>query len=87
MTRMEFSGFFSAIVVGLIIGAVARLVVPNSQPIGCFLTMLIGIVAAAIGAAIGHAQGWSFWLIFGLQVLIGAIVVALFSAVARGSSR
>ncbi|MFN8167257.1 MAG: GlsB/YeaQ/YmgE family stress response membrane protein [Candidatus Nanopelagicales bacterium] len=84
---MEFSGFFSAIFVGLIIGAVARLVVPNSQPIGCFLTMLIGIVAAAIGAAIGNAQNWSFWLIFGLQVLIGAIVVAVFSAAARGGAR
>jgi hypothetical protein len=49
--------------------------------------MLIGIVAAAIGAAIGNSQGWNFWLIFGLQVLIGAIVVAVFSAAARGSSR
>ena len=49
---MEFSGFFSAILVGLIIGALARIVVPNSQPVGCLLTVLIGIVAAAIGAAI-----------------------------------
>jgi uncharacterized membrane protein YeaQ/YmgE (transglycosylase-associated protein family) len=80
---MEFSGFFSAIFVGLIIGAVARIVVPNSQPIGCFLTVIVGITAAAIGAAIGHSQGWSFWLVFALQVLIGAVIVALFSAAAR----
>ncbi len=84
---MEFSGFFSAIFVGLIIGAVARLVVPNSQPLGCFLTMLIGIVAAALGAAVGNAQGWGFWLVFGLQILIGAVVVAIFSAAARGGAR
>jgi uncharacterized membrane protein YeaQ/YmgE (transglycosylase-associated protein family) len=83
---MEFSGFFSAIVVGLIIGALARLVVPNSQPVGCLLTVLIGIVAAAVGAAIGHAQGWSFWLVLGLQVLIGAVIVAVFSATARPRS-
>mgnify|MGYP000944540584 FL=1 len=80
---MEFSGFFSAILVGLIIGALARIVVPNSQPVGCFLTVLIGIVAAAIGAAIGYAQHWSFWLVFGLQILIGAIIVAIFSAAVR----
>jgi uncharacterized membrane protein YeaQ/YmgE (transglycosylase-associated protein family) len=80
---MEFSGFFSAILVGLIIGALARIVVPNSQPVGCLLTVLIGIVAAAIGAAIGYAQGWSFWLVLGLQVLIGAIIVAIFSAAVR----
>lgn len=80
---MEFSGFFSAILVGLIIGALARIVVPNSQPVGCFLTVLIGIVAAAIGAAIGYSQHWSFWLVFGLQILIGAIIVAIFSAAVR----
>jgi len=80
---MEFSGFFSAILVGLIIGALARIVVPNSQPVGCFLTVLIGIVAAAIGAAIGYSQHWSFWLVLGLQVLIGAIIVAIFSAAVR----
>ena len=80
---MEFSGFFSAILVGLIIGALARIVVPKSQPVGCLLTVLIGIVAAAIGAAIGQAQGWSFWLVLGVQVLIGAIIVAIFSAAVR----
>jgi uncharacterized membrane protein YeaQ/YmgE (transglycosylase-associated protein family) len=80
---MEFSGFFSAIFVGLIIGAVARIVVPKSQPIGCLLTVIIGIVAASIGAVIGHNQGWSFWLVFALQVLIGAVIVAIFSAAAR----
>lgn len=80
---MEISGFFSAILVGLIIGALARLVVPNSQPVGCFLTMLIGIVAAAVGAAIGSAQHWSFWLILALQVVIGAVIVAIFSAAVR----
>jgi uncharacterized membrane protein YeaQ/YmgE (transglycosylase-associated protein family) len=80
---MQLNGFFSAILIGLIIGAVARIVVPNSQPLGCFLTMLVGIVAAAIGAAIGNAQNWSFWLVFALQVVVAAIIVAIFSATAR----
>ena len=80
---MEFGGFFSAILVGLIIGALARIVVPNSQPVGCFLTMLIGIVAAAVGAGIGYAQHWSFWLVFALQIVIAAVIVAIFSAAVR----
>ena len=83
---MEFTGFFSAIFVGLIIGAVARLGVPNSQPLGCFLTVIVGIVAAAIGAAIGNAQHWNFWLVFALQIVIGAVIVAIFSAAARPRS-
>ena len=80
---MTFSGFFSAVLVGLIIGAVARLVVPNSPPIGCLLTVVIGVVAAAVGAAVGEAQHWGFWLILALQVLIGAVIVAVFTAAAR----
>ena len=83
---MQISGFFSAILIGLIIGAVARILVPKSQPIGCFLTMLVGIVAALVGAAIGYAQHWSFWLVFGLQILIAAISVAIFAAALRPRS-
>ena len=80
---MEIGGFFSAILVGLIIGALARIVVPNSQPVGCILTVLIGIVAASVGAAIGYSQHWSFWLVLALQVVIGAVIVAIFSAAVR----
>ncbi len=80
---MMLTGFFSAIFVGLIIGAAARIVVPNSQPLGCFLTMLIGIVGAAVGAAIGDSQGWSFWLILAVQIVIAAVIVAVFSLTSR----
>ena len=80
---MEFSGFFSAIVVGLIIGAVARLVVPKSAPIGCLLTMLIGIVGAGLGLALGSWAGWGFWATFAAQVVIAAIIVMIFTALAR----
>jgi len=83
---MEISGFFSAILVGLMIGAVARIVVPNSQPIGCLLTMIVGVVAAAVGAAIGYSQNWSFWLVLALQILIAAVIIAIFSAAVRPRS-
>ena len=45
--------------------------------------MLIGIVAASIGAAIGYAQNWNFWLVLALQVVIGAVIVAIFTAAVR----
>lgn len=47
----------SAVIVGLIIGALARLVLPGRQNIGVIWTIVIGIVAALIGAAIGGALG------------------------------
>lgn len=80
---MTIHGFVSAVIVGLIIGAAARIVVPNSQPIGCLLTVVIGVVAAAVGAAVGESLHWGFWLVLAVQVLIGAVIVAVFSAAAR----
>ena len=54
---MTASGFFSAIIVGLIIGALGRLVVPGKQNIPIWLTLIVGVVAALIGSAIAKAFG------------------------------
>jgi uncharacterized membrane protein YeaQ/YmgE (transglycosylase-associated protein family) len=51
------AGFFSAIIVGLIIGVLGRLVVPGKQNIPIWLTLVIGIVAALIGTALARAIG------------------------------
>src|SRR6185312_1815229 len=72
-----------AIVVGAIIGALGRLVVPGRQPIPIWLTIVIGIVAAFIGTAIANAVGISTntpgidWLELLVQVIVAAIGVVL----------
>jgi uncharacterized membrane protein YeaQ/YmgE (transglycosylase-associated protein family) len=45
----ESMGFFSWILAGLIIGAVARLLLPGRDPIGCLATIGLGILGAIIG--------------------------------------
>lgn len=77
---MEISGLLSGIVVGIIIGLIARILVPSMQPIGCFVTILIGVVGGAGGALVGSFAGWGFWLTFGTQVLIATILVAIVAA-------
>lgn len=46
----------SAIVIGIVIGVLGRLVVPGRQRIGILWTILIGIVAAFIGTGIAAAS-------------------------------
>ena len=72
----------SAIVVGLIIGALGRLVLPGRQDMPIWLTILIGIVAALIGSLIASALGVGEtrgidWIKLIIQVALAAAGVAL----------
>ena len=82
---MMADGFFSAILVGLVVGALGRLVVPGRQPIGCLLTVLLGVLGAVAGNAIARHIGIdNGWLVFGCQVAVAAIGVALIAAAMYG---
>ena len=59
------------IIIGTIIGIIARLVMPGRQRIGVFMTVLLGIGGAIIGGIVGSAIGTGD--IFELNVL-GTIV-------------
>ena len=50
-------GILSWIVFGLIVGALAKLVMPGKDPGGVIVTMLIGIVGALLGGFLGRALG------------------------------
>ncbi|HVW44388.1 MAG TPA: GlsB/YeaQ/YmgE family stress response membrane protein [Amycolatopsis sp.] len=81
---MTISGIISAIIVGLIIGALGRLIAPGKQPIPIWLTLVVGIVAAFIGTAIARGAGYADtdgfdWLELITQVVIAAIGVSLVS--------
>lgn len=50
-------GILSWIVFGLIVGALAKLVMPGKDPGGVIVTMLLGIVGALLGGFLGRAMG------------------------------
>jgi uncharacterized membrane protein YeaQ/YmgE (transglycosylase-associated protein family) len=75
------------IVIGAIIGALARLVVPGPNPMGIALTILVGIVGAVIGGVIASAIGAVNIIAFIISVLVAAAAVALISGRGRWGSR
>jgi uncharacterized membrane protein YeaQ/YmgE (transglycosylase-associated protein family) len=80
---MEIGGIISAIIVGLIIGALGRLVLPGKQDIPIWLTALVGIVAALIGSAIvGSLRDTNGidWIEILVQVVLAAVGVAIVSS-------
>ncbi|TCO53474.1 GlsB/YeaQ/YmgE family stress response membrane protein [Actinocrispum wychmicini] len=51
---MTIQSVIGAIVIGLIIGALARLILPGKQNIPIWLTIVVGVVAAFIGTGIAR---------------------------------
>jgi uncharacterized membrane protein YeaQ/YmgE (transglycosylase-associated protein family) len=79
---VEVQGFFTAIIIGLIIGALGRLVVPGKQKISILLTLAIGVVAAILGTLVAALLGVDEtagidWIELFIQVAFAAIGVAL----------
>ncbi|MFI0411108.1 GlsB/YeaQ/YmgE family stress response membrane protein [Actinomadura sp. 3N508] len=73
------------IVVGAVIGALARLLVPGRNPIGILLTVLVGIAGAVVGGVIADALGAGAFIAFVFAILIAALgVAALAQANTRG---
>ena len=48
----------SMIIVGLIVGALAKLFMPGRDPGGIIVTMALGIAGAVMAGWLGHALGW-----------------------------
>lgn len=46
-------GLFGLLIVGLLAGALARFLVPGRDPMGCFATMLLGVIGSYVGGLLG----------------------------------
>jgi uncharacterized membrane protein YeaQ/YmgE (transglycosylase-associated protein family) len=76
------------IVIGAVIGILARLVVPGRNPIGSVMTVLVGIAGAILGGVIASAIGGGTAVAFVFALLIAAIGVALLTGYQpRGRTR
>jgi uncharacterized membrane protein YeaQ/YmgE (transglycosylase-associated protein family) len=79
-----------ALIVGLIVGAIAKFVMPGKDPGGIFITMLLGVGGALLANFIGTQAGWyaqgepaGF-----ISSIVGAVVLlAIYRAVTNSSGR
>ncbi len=75
-----------AIIVGAIIGVVARLVMPGKQNVGMIMTVVIGAVGGLIGSTVAsqfgyhNANGGIAWIPFFIGVGAAVVLIALYEA-------
>jgi uncharacterized membrane protein YeaQ/YmgE (transglycosylase-associated protein family) len=79
-------GVLSWIIFGLIVGAIAKFLMPGRDPGGFIVTMLLGVAGALLGGFIGRAMGFyganegAGWIV---SILGAIILLALYRMVAR----
>ncbi len=81
--------FVYMLIIGLVVGAIAKLLTPGKDPGGCIITMILGIVGAMLAGFLGRALGW-----YGegepagfIASVIGAIIVLLIYRMFTGRRR
>ncbi|MEU8922455.1 GlsB/YeaQ/YmgE family stress response membrane protein [Kitasatospora sp. NPDC048545] len=73
-----------AVIAGLVVGLLAKLVLPGRQPVPLWLTVLVGAAGAVLGNAaasylgVRHTAGID-WIRHALQVGVAAVLIALVS--------
>jgi uncharacterized membrane protein YeaQ/YmgE (transglycosylase-associated protein family) len=76
-----------ALIVGAVIGLVARLVMPGRQDIGTLTTVLIGAVGGLIGSAAAsqfgyhNANGGVAWIPLFIGVAAAVVLIAIYESV------
>ena len=70
-------GIIGTIICGLIIGALAKLIMPGKDPGGIIITILLGIVGSFLGGLIAgglgfqSSTGFNYWIFS----ILGAIII------------
>ena len=82
-------GFLGWIIFGLVIGAIAKLIMPGKDPGGFIVTIILGIVGALLGGWIGRTIG-----LYGpdapagfFMALLGAIILLALYRFTMGAKR
>jgi uncharacterized membrane protein YeaQ/YmgE (transglycosylase-associated protein family) len=74
------------IILGIVIGALARLLIPGRQTIGWLATAGVGIAGALLGGIIAHAIDVGGFLQFLIAVALAAVGVLLLEGGTRGKT-
>ncbi len=87
-------GFLAFLLLGLIAGAIAKLILPGKQGGGWIVTLLLGVVGALLGGWLGsvlfNASLEEFWSLQTWLLAIGGSIIVLLIyglVVGRGSRR
>jgi uncharacterized membrane protein YeaQ/YmgE (transglycosylase-associated protein family) len=78
-SNMDFSAhsIIWTLIIGLVIGAIAKLLMPGKDPGGCIVTILLGIAGAFVGTWIGRIFAGENYVAGWIMSVVGAMILLL----------
>ena len=73
----ETNSIIAVLIIGLIVGAIAKLLMPGKDPGGCIITILLGIAGSFIGTWIGRMFMGPSYVAHWVMSIIGAMILLL----------
>jgi uncharacterized membrane protein YeaQ/YmgE (transglycosylase-associated protein family) len=75
---MNLTAILVTCIIGLVVGAIAKLLMPGKDPGGCIITMLLGLAGAWLGTFLGrllfrsenYAAGWIMSVVAAMLLLL-----------------
>jgi len=84
---MATSSILTALLAGIVLGLLGRLIVPGRQAIGWILTFVLGLVGAFAGGYLAEGLNLDvWWHVLIVQAVVAAILVFLVAALLRSRS-
>ena len=71
------TSIIGTLIIGLIVGAIAKLLMPGRDPGGCIITILLGIAGAFVGTWVGRVFWGPNYVAGWILSIIGAMILLL----------
>ena len=72
-----FTSIISTIVIGLVVGVIAKFLTPGRDPGGCIITILLGIAGAFVGTWLGRLFWGPNYMAGWILSIVGAMILLL----------
>ncbi len=72
-----FTSIISTIVIGLVVGVIAKFLTPGRDPGGCIITILLGIAGAFVGTWLGRLFWGPNYVAGWILSIVGAMILLL----------
>ena len=74
---MDIKAIIITLAIGLVVGAIAKLLMPGKDPGGCIITMLLGVAGAFVGTFLGRIFAGGNYIAGWIMSVVGAMLLLL----------